>query len=506
MFGFAFLVLITLIAWLVHFWTAGHHLFGTSFIPDALHYVAVGLSAAVAALGSSWLILQQGLKHALGIEPTGAQRVIVYGLATFIASAVALKFLGQNITAILTTSAIITAIVGFALQPTLGGLFSGVALQLDRHLEPGSGIVYEGHDTTIESMNWRSVIGRRRDHTKVIIPNAKLASETIKVYPEDRATRHDTYIYAPVSIPPQRVSKLVRELVSDLTYVEAIRPVYVAPIEQMPDIAALKYRVRYRIAYYFEIPEVEGEVIRRIWYGFQRHDIPLPVSRLYSEELRDRQTGPLGFPEGYDLADAVRDALYSDDQTVDEDRVVAVKDQLEDEGRVLLYGPGERIIIPDAWKGRKYLLAAGALNQDDPDFADRRKYGGWPEEGARRLFVHQLADTAQLQDLSDLLASYIGPYGERAVKKASLSASDYVELCQICAGEIEDEACRRDFLAKVLPRHADSRKPGLVFTAARDFAGHYVSEPHLRAVDEAVIIAIPDSLTDQFTPTQEESP
>lgn len=504
MFGFVFLVLITLIAWLVHFWTADHHLFGTSFIPSSLQFLAVGLSAAVAALGSSWLILQQGLKHALGIEPTGAQRVIVYGLATFIASAFALKFLGQNITAILTTSAIITAIVGFALQPTLGGLFSGVALQLDRHLEPGSGIVYEGLDTRIESMNWRSVIGRRRDHTKIIIPNAKLAGETIKVFPEDRATRHDTFIFAPVSIPPQRIAKLVRELVSDLTYVEAIRPVSVAPIEQMPDIAALKYRVRYRIAYYFEIPEVEGEVIRRIWYGFQRHDIPLPVSRLYSEELRDRQTGPLGFPEGYDLTDAVRDALYNVEENVDDDHVRKVKQELEDEGRVLLYGPGERIIIPDAWKGRKYLLAAGALNEDDPDFAERRNYGPSPGDNARRLFIHQLADTAQLQDLADLLAEYIGPYAERAVRKASVSAQDYVELCHICANEIEDAACHSNFLQKVLPRHADSRNPGLVFTASRDFAGHYVSDPHLRAVDEAVVIAIPDSLSDQFMATQKQ--
>lgn len=500
MFRFAFLALITLIAWLVFAWTAGNDLFDSSFVPVALRHVAVGLTAALAILATGQLILQVGLKRSLGIEPTGAQRVIIYGLTTFIASAIALKTLGQDITAVLTTSAIITAVVGFALQPTLGGLFSGVALQLDRHIEPGNGIIYDGEDTRIESMNWRSVIGRRRDHTKIIIPNAKLAGETIRVYPEDRSTRHDTFFYAPVSIPPQRVSKLVRELVSDLTFVEATRPVSVAPVQQMPDMAALKYRVRYRIAYYFEIPEVEGEVLRRIWYGFQRHGIPLPVSRLYGQELRDRQTGPLGFPEGYDLHDAVRDAL------ADPDRTDPVTDKLEEAGQVLLYGPGERIVIPQAWKGRRYLLAAGALNQDDPDFADRRCYGPVPREGARRLFIYQLADTARIQEIADLLADYIGPYAETAVKRAAVSAADMPALCHRVAGEIGDMAERDDFLAKVLPRHLPSRSPGLVFTAERDFAGQYVSKPHYRAEDEAVIMVVPPELADQFPITDGDAP
>lgn len=500
MFRLAFLSLITLIAWLIFAWTSGNHLFTSSFVPEALRHLAVGLTAAFAALMAGQLILQIGLKRSLGIEPTGAQRVIIYGLVTFISSAVALKTLGQDITAVLTTSAIITAVVGFALQPTLGGLFSGVALQLDRHIEPGNGIIYDGEDTRIESMNWRSVIGRRRDHTKIVIPNAKLAGETIRVYPEDRSTRHDTFFYAPVSIPPQRVTKLVRELVSDLTFVESTRPVSVAPIQQMPDMAALKYRVRYRIAYYFEIPEVEGEVLRRIWYGFQRHGIPLPVSRLYGQELRDRQTGPLGFPEGYDLHDAVRDALMASEQT-DE-----ITDKLEETGQVLLYGPGERIIIPQAWKGRRYLLAAGALNQDDPDFADRRCYGPLPRDGARRLFIYQLADTARIQEIADRLADHIGPYAELAVKKAALSADDLPGLCHRVAAEIGDVAEREEFMAQVLPRRLPSRSPGLVFTADRDFAGHHVSTPHYRAEDEAVIIAIPPELADQFPITEGDTP
>jgi|GEM_PF-2195328 len=497
MFRLALLAFVTTLAWLIFAWSDGNQLFTTSFLPLALYHVAIGLTAALAALAIASVVLNLGLRQGLGVEPTGAQRVIVYALVTFVASAVALKILGQNITAILTTSAIITAVVGFALQPTLGGLFSGVALQLDRHLKPGSGIVYNGRDTRIESMNWRSVIGRRRDHSLIVIPNSKLAGEAIEIYSDDRATRHGTCFYAPVSIPPQRISKLVRELVSDLTYVEGTHPVMVSPVEQLPEIAALKYRVRYRVAYYFEIPEVEGEVYRRIWYGFQRHDIPLPVSRLYSEELRDRQTGPLGFPEGFDFRDAVRDALGAD---TDEARVDTIASRLETDGRVLLYGPGERISIPTQWSGRRYLLAAGNLSQDDPEFADRRRYGAYPATGARRLFVHQLADSAQLRKIADELARFIGPYAERAVKRTARNAENLADLCHSLAGEIDAPQDRERFLAATLPPQAESWAPGLVFEASRDVSGHFLSVPHFRAVDEAVIIVLPDDLEDTFEP------
>jgi small-conductance mechanosensitive channel len=496
MFRYGLLALAALLAWIIHVWTDALLLFDDSFIPVVLRNLAAGLTAALGAMAATSAVLDLGLRQALGIEPSGAQRVIIGGLIVFAASALTLHLLGQDITAILTTSAIITAVIGFALQPTLGGLFSGVALQLDRHLKVGSGIIYKGEDTRIESMNWRSVIGRRRDHSQIIIPNALLASEAVEVYPEDRATRRDTYIYAPVSIPPQRIAKLVRELVGDLTYVEGSHPVMVSPVEQLPDIAALKYRVRYRVAYYFEIPEVEGEVLRRIWYGFQRHDIPLPVSRLYPEPLRDRQTGPLAFPEGYDLGEAVRAALPGAGE--DPDTLAAMIEHIRSDGRALLYGPAERIIIPTAWTGRRYLLAAGELTGDDPEFADRRRYGAYPQTGARRLFVHRLSESAQVRRLADLLAERIGPYAELAVKQAAGEAEHYEDLCRVLAEEIADEAERKRFLDEAIPEQSRCARPGLVFTAARDVSGQCVSQPHYRAVDEAVILALPKDLTDHF--------
>jgi small-conductance mechanosensitive channel len=498
MYRLGFLALFSVLAWLTHIWASGLDLFDDSFLPGILHGLAVGSSAAFATLLASAIVLDLALRRGLNVEPNGAQRVVVHAIFAFAAAAVAMKVLGSDIAGLLTTSALLTAIIGFALQPTLGGLFSGVALQLDRHLKPGSYILFDGMETHIESMNWRSVIGLRRDNVRVVIPNSKLADEALRIRSEDNPAQQETYFYAPVSIPPQRISKLVRELVGDLSYVVGSETVQVAPIEQLPEIAALKYRVRYNVAFFMELRELEGEVLRRIWYGFQRHDIPLPVSRLYSEELRARQTGPLGYPEGYNLTEAVGAALQPADSAPSAAMVSDLAQQVEDEGRVLLYGPSEKIIIPSAWSGRQYLLAAGELCQDDPNFADRRHIGAKPYPDSPELFVHQLADNTKLMRVADELSIYIGPYAEHAIRRETVTAANYAQLCERLALQIDDPAGRSRFLKTVLGSRRDIVLPGLIFGDTRDVSGQTVSSPHYRAVDEAVIIAVSTELAAKF--------
>jgi small-conductance mechanosensitive channel len=51
-----------------------------------------------------------------------------------------LHFVGLDPSSLLTTSAVITAVLAFAMQDTLGNVLSGVALQLDNSLRTGDWI------------------------------------------------------------------------------------------------------------------------------------------------------------------------------------------------------------------------------------------------------------------------------------------------------------------------------------------------------------------------------
>jgi len=203
-------------------------LFEGSYLKSAFHVAALTLSGVFVILLLGWLVIEFGFGHALGLEPSSLTRVVVYGVLTFAVSAVVLRYLGFDIAAVLTTSALLTAIVGLAMQPTLGSLISGLAMQLDRALSVGDGIFFNGEQVEVLSLNWRNVVMRKRDETILAVPNAMLANEQLTIYPEDRSTRFDSYVLAPIDVSPQRITDMLAETVT------------VQPEQQRPQLWQLK--------------------------------------------------------------------------------------------------------------------------------------------------------------------------------------------------------------------------------------------------------------------------
>ncbi len=85
---------------------------------------------------------------------------------------------------ILTTSALLTAVVGLAMQDTLGNLVSGLALQLQRPFDVGDWVEIDGGQQAgrIAEVTWRATTIMTLDHVEVILPNAGLAKASIRNY------------------------------------------------------------------------------------------------------------------------------------------------------------------------------------------------------------------------------------------------------------------------------------------------------------------------------------
>ncbi len=498
MFRFALLALATLIAWIVSAWVGSHHLFAGSALPDLVRLTAGALTALLTALALVGFTLEIGLRQTLRIEPVGAQRVVIFIIVTFAVTAIGLKLMGFDITTILTTSALLTAIIGFALQPTLGGLFSGIALQLDSHLKPGDGIRYKGENVKIESMNWRSVVGRKRDDTLIIIPNSSLAGEPVEIYPNDRPIWSICTFSAPASWPPQRVSDIARCAVADLDFIDATAPVMVHPqLEDIPE-GRLEYRIRYKAAYYFETPELDCEVLRRLWYCFQREGIPLAASRLLPAALRERRIDAAVWPDGASYETAI-DALASrSGQVLTAQQKARLCALLADHAAPLLFGPNERIALPAASKATHLLLAAGALHRQERSFAERRLTGDAPPASLQRHYYQRLSAPAELQHLAVLLADHIGPYARQAVEQAAHSASSMDHVITLCAEQIDKSEARAEFLRAAGAHRVSTLEPGHVMTTRSDVAGQILAVPACRAFDEAVFLALDPEVVTAF--------
>jgi small-conductance mechanosensitive channel/CRP-like cAMP-binding protein len=96
--------------------------------------------------------------------------------------AVVLKyFFGVELTALLATSAIITVIVGLALQQTLGSLFSGIILAVEGKITPGRWVRAGKQIGRVEEHGWRSVTLRTTTDRLIMIPNSQIAGEHLEL-------------------------------------------------------------------------------------------------------------------------------------------------------------------------------------------------------------------------------------------------------------------------------------------------------------------------------------
>ncbi len=97
--------------------------------------------------------------------------VIVGYVAWFM---VRLRYAGLDLSSILATSAVITAVIAFSMQDTLGNILGGLALQLDNSIEVGDWIKVDDISGKVVDIRWRSTLVETRNWETVVFPNSQL--------------------------------------------------------------------------------------------------------------------------------------------------------------------------------------------------------------------------------------------------------------------------------------------------------------------------------------------
>src|SRR5688500_18393069 len=82
---------------------------------------------------------------------------------------------GLNLSGLIATSAVLTAVIGFALQDTLGNLIGGMALQIEKSIRPGDWVLIGDKEGRVLEIRWRQISIETRDWETVIVPNSGLA-------------------------------------------------------------------------------------------------------------------------------------------------------------------------------------------------------------------------------------------------------------------------------------------------------------------------------------------
>jgi len=193
---------------------------------------------------------------------------------------------------LLATSAVGAVVVGFALQDTLGNLFAGLAIQIEKPFRIGHWINIAGSEGLVQEVTWRATKLRTKSGQFLIVPNSVISKDPILNYSEPTVpTRIDVAVGASYLSPPTEVKDAIRRALANAPLVMADPPSQV--IVQEFGASAIVYVAKFWIADYATDNQARDEVRTNIWYEFRRSniEIPWPIQVEYQRQEQPLRTG-----------------------------------------------------------------------------------------------------------------------------------------------------------------------------------------------------------------------
>lgn len=212
---------------------------------------------------------------------------IVVDVVTVVATLIALiavgKRAGFSVASLITTSAVLTAVVGFALQDTLGNLMGGLALQLDSSIKVGDWIALGVGQPSgqVVDIRWRYTAIETRAWETIIVPNSMLMKGQVVVLGRRQGAptkiRRQVDFLVDFRTPPTEVIAAVRTTLraDPPPRVEVEPPPQVLFLAIKDSVAA--YAIRYWSADLAVDDATDSEIRTRIYFALRRAGIELSI-------------------------------------------------------------------------------------------------------------------------------------------------------------------------------------------------------------------------------------
>lgn len=274
-------------------------------------------------------------------------------LLTFVGVALLLKLtLSVRLTGFLATSAVLTAIVALALQETLGNLFSGLAIHLERSPQNGDFVQVGDQIGFVEKMSWRAIYVRTPAGSAVQIPNALAARERLEVFGRGRRPLARTLrVGLPVDVAPRRAMEILRQTASDIDDVK-VAPAPVAYLQKLGEYSA-DYDLYYWLEDFADYLRVDSLVRERLWYRLAREKVALPLFTNVQYQVAGLRPEPPTPPAPAELFDrtAILAVLSAEG-----------RDRIRQRAERLVFHAGETIVRQAEAGSDLYIVERGRLS------------------------------------------------------------------------------------------------------------------------------------------------
>jgi small-conductance mechanosensitive channel len=195
---------------------------------------------------------------------------VIYGFAQ-------LRAAGLDLSSLVTTSAILTAVLAFAMQDTLGNILAGMAVQLDNSVRIGDWIRLDGVSGRVRDIRWRSTLVETRNWETVVIPNSMLMKARVEILGQREGAplqwRRLLEFMVDPAVPPARVIAIVEDEMRELSIPNVARTP--APSCVLKGFASgnLTYQLRYFLTDLLEDDLTDSMVRVHLFASLQRSGV-----------------------------------------------------------------------------------------------------------------------------------------------------------------------------------------------------------------------------------------
>jgi small-conductance mechanosensitive channel len=262
-----------------------------------------------------------------------------------------------NVVGLVTTSAILTAVIGLAAQEALKDLFAGIMLRVDSPFEEGDYLeLGDNVNGWVVSLTLLSTRLRHVHGALITLPNSMMWQKNMRRFSPKGPIARELHINLDRELPPNQATELL------LKVAESCPSVLKNPAPEAIVYAYHDYANTYELEVWQEDPtdlgydELRGEVLSQIWYALERIDqrVPYPITefkrRLGSSEPES--------PVQYDLQDRIailaKSPLFGQ---LTESQLGGISKLT----RCIRFGRGERIIVEGSEGNTLYQIVSGEV-------------------------------------------------------------------------------------------------------------------------------------------------
>lgn len=237
--------------------------------------------AGVAFVNVASVLVFTVILEALRLKPAHIMRELLRAISYVVVGVFVLSIIKVDVTGIVATSAVLTAVIGLSFQETLINVMGGMALQTEGAIGVGDWIKIDAQEGRVTDIRWRHTSIETRNWDTVIIPNSVLMKSQVTVLGRrlGQPRQHRQWVYFNVDFrySPATVIDTVEAALRG-------EPIPNIAADPQPNCVVMDFKesyCSYAVRYWLTdlaLDDPTNSIVRtRIYFALRRAGIPLSI-------------------------------------------------------------------------------------------------------------------------------------------------------------------------------------------------------------------------------------